>query len=172
MKLTQIILSSTTLLILAACTAVPSQVPVASSAPGTNNSVTTPAEGMTDAEIQTLIQNYKEFPALNEDLKRSGTHENMLVRTHLDPKAMAAFNSKTYPYANGVEVVKQGHKTADGPVEALFIMKKIAGYDSENGDWFYAMTNGDGMVGDKGRMQMCSSCHGAVRNKDFIYGFD
>ncbi|MBF2054178.1 MAG: cytochrome P460 family protein [Candidatus Sericytochromatia bacterium] len=172
MNLTRLLLSSAALFALAACNASPSQAPVSPSAPGTDNGVSAPAEGMSDTEIQTLVQNYQSFPALNEELKRSGTHENMMVRTYLDPTAMAAFNSQSYPYANGTEIVKQGHKTADGPVEALFIMKKIAGYDPENGDWFYAMTNGDGMVGDKGRIQMCISCHGAVRSKDFVYGFE
>ena len=151
---------------LSACNLPPSQIP--------GNGAEAPAvvQGMSESEIQALIQSYKDFPALNTDLKRSDTHQGMMVRTHLDPTAMQAYQNKAFPYANGAEVVKEGHMGADGPVSALFIMKKIEGYDPENGDWFYAMANGDGMVGEQGRMQMCISCHGAARDKDFIYGFE
>jgi hypothetical protein len=127
---------------------------------------------MSDAEIQTLFQNYKNFPALNQALRRSGPHGNVMVRTHLDTAAMATLNNKSYPYANGAEIVKQSHRTADGPIETVYMMKKIAGYDPDNGDWFYARTNAEGTVADRGRIQMCISCHKGASNKDYVYGFE
>lgn len=152
---------------LSACNSSPS-----SQIPGNGAEPPAAVQGMSADEIQILIQRYKDFPSLNTDLKRSNTHGGIMVRTHLDPTAMEAYQNNAFPYANGVEVVKEGHANADGPVNALYIMKKIEGYDPENGDWFYARANGDGVVAEQGRMQMCISCHRVARDKDFIYGFE
>lgn len=127
---------------------------------------------MTDAEISALAKSYTSLPALNTELKKSPTHEGMMVRTHLDQAAMTAFTNKSFPLPDGSVSVKEGHKTAEGPVEMLFVMKKIKGYDSANGDWFYAMVAPDGTAKGKGKIQMCISCHSTAKNKDYIYGFN
>lgn len=157
-----------TALLLTSCQ--PASTPGAPDTPTSDN--TAEVAGMTAAEIQTLSQNYLRFPALNEELVRSGPHGRM-VRTHLDPTAMQNFETQTYPYAEGAEIVKQAHNTADGPIAVLYFMKKIAGYDPANGDWFYAVTDASGNnIQQQGRVPLCISCHGGARAKDFVFGFE
>lgn len=163
MKITSLAIAGL-ILVLGGCSA-PTSTPVTGSSPAV-----TPVEP-TDADLKALAVAYKAFPALNQELKRSDTHNGMMVRTHLDVATMQAFNGKSYPYPDGATAVKEGHMTANGPIQTLFVMKKVKGYDPNNGDWFYAMTAPDGMAMQKGKIQMCISCHTTARNQDFLYGF-
>ncbi|MGE3726316.1 MAG: hypothetical protein AB7I41_12240 [Candidatus Sericytochromatia bacterium] len=152
MKLFSTLLAASVLLYtVVACTA-PS-TPSVPNTPSNNAPAAQPVEP-SDADLKALAKTYTSFPALNTELKKSPTHEGMMVRTHLDSAAMQAFNSKSYPFPDGSVSVKEGHKSADGPTEALFVMKKIKGYDTANGDWFYAMTAPDGTAMQKGKVQM------------------
>ena len=170
MKLFSSLLAASVLLYtVVACTA-PS-TPSVPNTPSNNAPAAQPVEP-SDADLKALAKSYTSFPALNTELKVSPTHQGMLVRTHLDATATQAYNSKSYPFSDGATAVKEAHKSADGPTEALFVMKKIKGYDSANGDWYYAMTAPDGTAMQKGKVQMCISCHSTVKNKDYIYGFN
>lgn len=172
MKLFSTILASGLLLCtVVACTASSTPQAPANTSPSTGNQPTIATEP-SDADLKTLAKSYTTFAALNTELRKSPTHDGMMVRTHLDVATMQAYNSKSYPYPEGATAVKEGHMTADGPIKTLFMMKKIKGYDPNNGDWFYAMAAPDGTAMQKGRVQMCISCHSTVKNKDYLYGFN
>ncbi len=58
------------------------------------------------------------------------------------------------------------------------VMFQRAGYDPDNGDWFWSMYAPDGMVGAMegmtmaGRVEMCSGCHAAAPGDDYVFLFD
>jgi len=48
-------------------------------------------------------------------------------------------------------------------------MRKRAGYDPDNGDWFYAWYDGDGSVHSAGMVTLCQGCHAAATT-DHVFG--
>ncbi|MGV3524970.1 MAG: cytochrome P460 family protein [Candidatus Sericytochromatia bacterium] len=163
MKLFATLSVSSLVFTLIACTSTP-QTPATPGAPA----VSEPSA----AELKTLSESYKAFPALNDDLVRSAEHGGIFVRTHLDAAAMTAFQAKTFPLPEGSVSVKEGHPSADAAADRVYVMKKIKGYDSANGDWFYAVLSPDGSVRQQGKMQMCIGCHGRAKASDYVFGFD
>ncbi len=154
---------------------------VACSAPTTSQ---TPANGSlasaapavlaepNDVELKTLSQSYTGFASLNAQLRLSPQHGGIYVRTHLDPVALKAFNAKSYPFPEGALAFKEGHVGTEGPIDRIYVMKKIPGYDPANGDWFYAMLAPDGAPRLKGKVPLCINCHAGAKNKDYIFGFE
>jgi hypothetical protein len=47
-------------------------------------------------------------------------------------------------------------------------MHKVPGYDAQNGDWFWAKYDPNGVPEDAGRVAMYSQCHGGARQRDFL----
>lgn len=58
------------------------------------------------------------------------------------------------------------------------MVKREAGYDPANQDWFWAMYGADGMVGQMegmnmaGQVAMCSGCHATAPGGDYIFLHD
>ena len=56
------------------------------------------------------------------------------------------------------------------------MIKKGAGYDPDNGDWYYEMRMPNGKMMQKdgmpmaGKMKMCTGCHAAASAKDYLAG--
>ena len=50
------------------------------------------------------------------------------------------------------------------------VMVKQAGFDPDNGDWYYEMRDGAGSVVDSGAIQMCIDCHSASSATDYLAG--
>ena len=57
--------------------------------------------------------------------------------------------------------------SSDSEVLAITVMAKVTGYDSENGDWFWAKYDPDGTVTAEGSPKGCVSCHSGMRQNDF-----
>jgi len=65
---------------------------------------------------------------------------------------------------DGAITVKEGYSDEAGSsINAITVMKKMSGYDSANGDWFYARYTADGTVTMAGQsaVDMCVGCHAA-----------
>lgn len=62
--------------------------------------------------------------------------------------------------------VKKGYDDAEGNGARDFVtvMYKVDGYDSDNGDWFFARLGDDGSIGVIGEEAagMCAGCHAAA----------
>lgn len=145
------------------------------SACGPATTVPTPPEtassGMSETELSSLATAYKEYMAINAELKESKIHGSR-VKTFLDKDAFEAYQAKSFPYADGTVAVKESYGSPDGSPEKLYVMKKIKGYDPDNGDWFYAITSTNGVASQSGRISMCIGCHTKAKAKDYLYGFD
>jgi hypothetical protein len=152
---------------LVACSSAPNQSDN-SDATGNQNNAIEPS----DADLKAFIQAYTGFQALNQDLRPSPQHGGIYVRTYLDQAADVAYKSKSYPFPDGAVAAKEGHTGATGPIERVYMMKKIKGYDPANGDWFYAMMAPDGAPRLKGKVSLCISCHSGAKGKDYVFGFE
>jgi hypothetical protein len=65
---------------------------------------------------------------------------------------------------DGAITVKEGYSDEAGTsITAITVMKKISGYDSANGDWFYARYTADGTLTAAGESAAgsCAGCHAA-----------
>ena len=55
------------------------------------------------------------------------------------------------------------------PYFRFFMEKRAAGYDSGNGDWWYATVDGKGKILNAGKVQSCIECHANADN-DYVFG--
>lgn len=161
--ITLVLLSS---LSLSGCAApTPSEGPVEASP-------SAPVSGMTDAELQHLATRYTEtLQAINTELQPSNIHGSR-VKTFLDATAFEAYTQQQFPYADQTVSVKESYGAERGPINRLYVMKKIKGYDSANGDWFYAVMSTEGVPSQKGKVSFCISCHAGAKAKDYLFGFE
>lgn len=157
-----------------------SSVGVSHCAAPTPNDATTPnaptpageVTGMTDDELKALASSYTEsLMAINTELQPSNIHGSR-VKTFLDKTAFEAYTNKQFPYADQSVSVKESHASESGPINRLYVMKKIKGYDSTNGDWFYAVMSTEGVASQQGKVSFCISCHTGAKAKDYLFGFE
>ncbi|MEK7432595.1 MAG: cytochrome P460 family protein [Cyanobacteriota bacterium] len=124
--------------------------------------------------VKAIFDEYKNYPKINDTLKVSPTHGGKYVFTHINSLGIDSYRNKKFPYADGTIAVKEAHGSSDpnSAIDTLFVMKKMAGFDKDNGDWYYAMTDGKGNTKDSGKIQMCITCHKTTaKDKDYIVGF-
>jgi hypothetical protein len=89
-----------------------------------------------------------------------GTHGSH-VRITFNEAAAGAWGEDALPF--GSVSVKRGYDSADdsAPRNFVTVMKKIEGYDPDNGDWFWLRIGDDGTPSDTeiGQAAFCSGCH-------------
>ncbi len=68
---------------------------------------------------------------------------------------------------NGSIVVKENF-TADKKPAGVTVMAKVAGYDPDHGDWFWAKYDPKGKIGAAGKIEACYECHAGVKDNDYI----
>lgn len=73
----------------------------------------------------------------------------------------------------GFQAAKVHYKAMDGAeVANMLVMTKMqAGYDPDNGDWFYAIYDATGTKAmQAGKIEGCINCHSASDDTDFLGG--
>jgi len=128
-----------------------------------------------------LLQEFSTWtPTLEGDQTFKSTgHGGITVRSYLNEVAKnhVAAASDPYPMAIGSTLAKAVVSSADavvGTASTIYFMKKeAAGFDTENGDWSYAVAkrvNGvlgyDTSVGPK--QELCVSCHTKFSEYDYV----
>lgn len=77
------------------------------------------------------------------------------------------------PYPVGTIIVKESYAVKNGEKDKLkdvtIMVKRESGYDSENGDWEYLMTNAALKIRSQGRIKMCSDCHAGAADADYVF---
>ena len=84
-----------------------------------------------------------------------------------------ALGKVSYPFPEGSMVVKESYKDSSGKKGDLsnltIMVKREMGYDPDNGDWEYIMTNPARDVQAQGALGMCINCHKAAADSDYIF---
>ncbi len=71
---------------------------------------------------------------------------------------------------DGSIIVKENVCTSPEVTEAaLTVMWKVAGFDPNNNDWFWANMTPDGQIMAEGKVTACAACHGGARANDFVF---
>ncbi len=117
---------------------------------------------------KTLVKAYRTFKKTNATAFTSKPHKRHKVHNWVNKIGLKTFTSGKGDYRPGAVVVKEGW--SKGKRSWFWIMEKRgAGYDSDNGDWYYAMVSAGGSVKMAGRIGACADCHSNASN-DFVFG--
>ncbi len=97
---------------------------------------------------------------------------NAFIEIFTNKKATLAYINKVKNYPVGAIVYKPLYKDKHKKVlvRVVIMEKMYKGYDSENGDWFYGVSNPKGdNVYEKGKIGHCISCHKLVKETDYMF---
>jgi hypothetical protein len=115
--------------------------------------------------------NYQETWQLWPDkgkLYQGAEPHGMLLTTYLNDVAMSALSGDASSFPDGSIIVKENY-TPDGVLDATTVMYKVAGYNAEHNDWFWAKVLADGTVDAEGQVEGCQACHMSKRDNDYIW---
>lgn len=87
-----------------------------------------------------------------------------LHKVYVNSRGLA---SSKPPVQYGSIAVKENYGK-DRVLKAITVMYKIEGYNSGDGDWFWAKYSPDGKADKFGKPQGCIGCHGTRAGNDFI----
>ena len=83
--------------------------------------------------------------------------------------------SQTFPYAEGSIFIKERVDPETLLVTNLYAMRKVAGFDPDNGNWQYGVfeRQDDGSFGNgwfaADNQAMCVGCHSGAADKDYTF---
>jgi len=99
-------------------------------------------------------------------------HSNNWVGIFVDELAKETYLSAGAPYMECAKIVKPIYNDGEGEsVRKLTIMVKMpAGYDPDNGDWWYASYDATGAYARRqGRLGECILCHKQAVATDYLF---
>jgi len=102
-------------------------------------------------------------------------HNNNWVGIYVDDLAKETYLSASAPYRECATIVKPIYDDPNGlSVRKLTIMVKMpAGYDPENGDWWYGDYDAQGTRARKqGKLPGCIPCHKQAAETDYLFSRD
>jgi len=114
-------------------------------------------------------QSWAQFPEAQGAVPSNPPHGAM-ARIFINVKVQEAMQNFTGSLPDGAIIVKEN--LGENPTEkaqALTVMWKVAGFDPDNNDWFWANVTPDGQVNAEGKVPGCVNCHGAARANDFVF---
>jgi hypothetical protein len=135
-------------------------------------------EKMADENYETPSDAWAEFPGKDglypPDSTLVGNDPHMgpdLFRTFVTTLADMALRDDDFPLPNRSVLVKENYMVSEGDtvLDAVTVMEKRAGYNPDDGDWFWVKYEPDGTVEGAGRMQMCIQCHNPAAARDYVW---
>lgn len=124
-------------------------------------------------EFKADYKTSKQFFTLMDGIKMGKSpHGKVQIWYSNDLKDLVGMGTFTAPVgAVSIKPYEMGEK------KGLAVMvKKEAGFDKDNGDWYYEMRMPNGKMMQKdgmpmaGKMKMCTGCHAAASAKDYLAG--
>jgi hypothetical protein len=112
-------------------------------------------------------QRWSFFPGTGEFYQGKHPH-GALLTTYVNDLALTGIQGKVGTLRDGSIIVKENY-LPDKKLGAVTVMYRVAGYDSEAGDWFWAKYKADGSLEKAGKVAGCIGCHAAVINNDWIF---
>lgn len=111
------------------------------------------------------------FPRRDEGFYPGNSPHGDLLRLFIDETAASA----PLEPKHGSTIVKENFNE-DEELLSITVMKRIEGFDPENGDWWYARYTADGEITTAdgkpvaGKVESCVNCHRASEGADFVFG--
>lgn len=91
----------------------------------------------------------------------------VLLTTYLNDIAFESLSKKN-GFRNNSIIVKENY-TPEKKLAAVTVMYKVKGYDSANGDWFWAKYDPNFEILAEGKVQGCIGCHSNARDNDYVF---
>lgn len=119
---------------------------------------------------------YKTSPTFftNMSAPVKGTSPHGTVKIWYSANVKPLLGQSTFTVPEGTTVIKEFDMMSDGMQTGIAVMiKKPAGYDPANGDWYYDMRDMKGNVmtdPPAGKIAMCIGCHGGYSATDRLAG--
>jgi cytochrome c553 len=110
---------------------------------------------------------WKLFPGTTAQQRGNSPH-GAFVTTYVNNVALEGINGKRGTLAPGAMVLKENYMP-DRTLAAVTLMYKVAGFDPDNGDWYWLQRTAGGMVMAEGKVAGCIGCHSAKAANDFLY---
>ena len=111
--------------------------------------------------------NWELWPEKGELYQGQEPH-GMLLTTYVNPAAYDALMNKAGSLPDKAIIVKENYMP-DSTLAAITTMYKVAGYDPEHNDWFWAKHDPNGGIQVEGRGPGCIACHGGKSANDYIW---
>ena len=131
--------------------------------------------GSCSDEGELSFEGWKNWLQVTQKPVMSIAHGNNWVRIFVDALARDTYLSAGAPYPECAKIVKPIYYDAEGQlVRKLTIMVNMpAGYDPENGDWWYATSDPSGTkIEPKIRRAACIVCHEQAAETDYLFSKD
>ena len=88
-------------------------------------------------------------------------------RIFVNRTLMASLPREDRTAPHGSIIVKENMDTGR-QATGYTVMAKVAGFDPENGDWFWARYDLDGTVRAAGSVSSCIECHAGMASNDYV----
>jgi hypothetical protein len=90
------------------------------------------------------------------------------LKLYANPVALKAAREGK-PMPEGAILVKENYGKDKKTLMAVTPMYKIEGYNPDGGDWYWVKYGPDGKVMASGQPKGCISCHGTVKDNDWLF---
>jgi len=111
--------------------------------------------------------------ALNPVYGPSNPHHDKYITVYVNEVGRAAMMEQETPsFPEGSVIVKEKlpNKSSQTPELLTVMIKRAKGFNNENGDWEFMVTDGSGTkVEAQGKLEKCQGCHQAKGQKDFVF---
>jgi hypothetical protein len=130
------------------------------------------AEGAAVYSYITTVSKYQDWdlwPGKDKMYKGQPPHGAFLT-TYINKAAKSAIDAGKVTGAGAI-LVKENY-SPEKKLAAVTVMYKVAGYNPDANDWFWAKYAADGKVQKEGKVEGCIKCHGAKKVNDYVFTGD
>lgn len=124
-------------------------------------------------------------PGVPEGFYTGNAPHGLILRTFINDITVEAVGSGADAFPEGSILVKENHLPGDidvesmenhaavegfeGDISDITYMVKVAGYNPEVGDWFWAKQTLEGEIIAAGQPDGCIGCHTQVADNDYVF---
>jgi hypothetical protein len=104
-----------------------------------------------------------------EDMYPGQSPHGAYLKLYVNPVAMEALQAGNTTMPDRAILVKENYGEDRETLAAVTPMYKIAGYNSDGGDWFWAKYGPEGQDMEAGRLDGCIDCHRTAPGNDWLF---
>ena len=128
-----------------------------------------------DKNTEITFEDWQDWTRITPEPKPSPGHSGAWVGIYTNDLATKTYLNASSPYRTCAAIVKPVYSDATGnKVFRMTIMVKMqAGYDPENGDWWYGKADKTGTrIRSSGKIRECIACHKQAAETDYLFSKD
>ena len=131
-------------------------------------SLGTPEEQSTAVTLWDSIAGYQQWGSFegHQGMQPGKNPHGEFIQTFVNPIVAQHPESPAF----GSIIVKENYSSKQPEsFNSITVMQRIAGFDAENNDWFWARYTPSGELTHSGKVEFCSDCHFDAGNDDFVF---